>query len=159
MSNINLSPLSIIEETLYQKVKNVPFKVWHYVVTLAFLTIVPTVLASLLLPAGMMLWVLFGVVAIAWAASRVIGRNLSRNKGVDSVLLYRYFALAPWLISLIGVSIQLLIAPLDDLTRLFYTGYFWLSVVVSMMHVLGIVIHHYKSKRTINNVKKDELFQ
>ena len=159
MSNINVSPLSIIEEALYQRVKNIPFKVWHYVVTLAFLTVIPTIVASLLLPSDLMLWALFAIVAIAWITSRVIGRNLSRNKGLDSVLLYRYFAAVPWLISLVGVSIQLLVAQLDELTRLLYTIYFWLAAVVAIMHVIGIVIHHYKNKRYINNVKKDELFQ
>lgn len=114
MTSKNLSPLSLIEESLYQKVKNVPFKVWHYVAALALLTVIPSVVASLLLPSDAMMWVLFGIVAVAWITSRVIGRNLSRNKGIDSVLL---------------------------------------------VHILGIVVHHYKSKRMIKNIKKDELFQ
>jgi hypothetical protein len=159
MTSKNLSPLSLIEESLYQKVKNVPFKVWHYVAALALLTVIPSVVASLLLPSDVMMWVLFGIVAVAWITSRVIGRNLSRNKGIDSVLLYRYFAVTPWVIGLVSVSIQLLIANLDDLTRLLYTAYFWISAVVLLVHILGIVIHHYKSKRMIKNIKKDELFQ
>lgn len=159
MSTPNLSPLSIIEESVYQKVKDKHFEVWHYVVALALLTIVPTVLSSFFLPSGAAYWVLLIVVSLAWLTSRVIGRNLSRNKGIDSVLMYRYFAVTPWLIGAVATDIQLALTPLDDLTRLVYSGFFWISIAVSLLHIVGIIIHHFKNKRMIKNIKKDELFQ
>jgi len=153
-----LSPLKAIEEILYQRVKETPFRVWHYFVALAFLTIIPTLLSGFL-QSNVGMAALYIIVAIAWGASRVIGRNLSRNKGVDSVLIYRFFAAVPWLIALVSTGIPLLVMPLDSLSRLLYTAMFWIAVVVSIMHILGIVIHLHKNKQMIRNIKKDELFQ
>ena len=158
MSKPNVSPLYVIEEFVYQKVKDRSFHVWHYIVALAFLTIIPTLVLSFL-DSNLAVFVMATVSAIAWASSRAIGRNLSRNKATDSVLIYRYFAAVPWLISLASAGIALLAVRLDSLSHLLYIGWFWVSAVVLAMHILGIVIHYYKRKKMVKNIKKDELFQ
>lgn len=156
-----LSPLKAIEETVYQKFKDTPIKIWHYAVALAFLTIIPTLVSVFVRSTDIATLIIAAVVTVAWLSSRVMGRNLSRNKAVDSILIYRYFAAVPWLFSLVAVGISLLVAPLDSLSQLIYQAVFWVSVVVSLMHVLGIVLHHrsLKNKKTVRNIKKEDLFQ
>lgn len=160
MSNpTTLSPLKAIEEAVYQKFKDTPVKIWHYAVALAFLTLVPTIISLFVRSSDVATIMITAVVAIAWLSSRVMGRNLSRNKAIDSVLIYRYFAAIPWLISLVATGISLLVAPLDSLSQLLYQAVFWISVVVSLVHVLGIVLHHRSLKKTVRNIKKEDLFQ
>lgn len=154
-----LSPLKAIEEAVYQKFKDTPVKVWQYAVALAFLTLVPTLVSVFVRSTDVATIVIAAVASIAWITSRVMGRNLSRNKAVDSVLIYRYFAAVPWLFSLVAVGISLLVAPLDSLSQLIYQAVFWVSAVVSLMHILGIVLHHRSLKKTVRNIKKEELFQ
>lgn len=153
-----LSPLKAIEEVLYQKVKDTPFQVWHYMVALAFLTVIPA-LASPFVKSDTMTFVVMAVMAGAWATSRVIGRNLSRNKAIDSVLVYRFFAAVPWFVSFAVVGVSLLVSPLDSLSRLLYQAVFCVSAVVAVMHVLGIVIHLRGKKKMVRNIKKEDLFQ
>lgn len=154
-----LSPLKAIEDTIYEKFKDTPVKVWHYAVALAFLTLVPTIISFFVRSTDVATIAIAIVASIAWITSRVMGRNLSRNKAVDSVLMYRYFAAVPWLFSLVATGISLLVAPLDSLSQLMYQVVFWISVVVTLMHVLGIILHHRSLKKTIRNIKKEELFQ
>lgn len=153
-----ISPLVIIEDYVFDKVKDRSFKVWHYVVALAFLTVIPTVIVSFV---GSDLAHVFiaVVVAMAWLASRVIGRSLSRNSAIDSVLIYRYFAAVPWLITVVASGITLLAVRMDGLTSLITGALFWAGIVVSLMHVLGIIVHLYKRKRMVRNIKKEDLFQ
>lgn len=158
MSKTTLSPLYNIEEIVYQKLKDKKFKTWHYIVALAFLTIIPTIVSAFL-SSDIAFLVIAAVVSVAWLLSRVFGRNLSRNKGMDSVLIYRYFAAVPWLVSTIATGVTLMINRIDSLTHLFYSGFFWISLVVLAVHILGIIVHHFKSKKMIKNIKKDELFQ
>ncbi|MDB5176955.1 MAG: hypothetical protein JWN75_623 [Candidatus Saccharibacteria bacterium] len=152
----DLSPLSIIEDIFYQKVKNTPFRVWHYYLALTLLCIVPVFLPQ---NSGLQTLLTFAIVAIAWVGSRTIGHNLSRNKNIDSILIYRFFAAAQWLIAVIATGLPLLFGKLDSLDQLMFTAVFYVSVVVSAMHILGIIIHLKKNKSMIKNIKKDELFQ
>ena len=152
----SLSPLAVIEDIAYQKVKNTSFRVWHYYLALALLCIVPSFLPQ---NSGLQTLLTYAIIAIAWIGSRTIGHNLSRNQNIDSVLIYRFFAVIPWLITLIATGLPLLIGKLDDLDKLMYTGLFYIAVVVSVMHALGIIIHLKKNKSMIKNIKKDELFQ
>ena len=154
-----LSPLKVIEEISYQKVKNTPFRVWHYYVALFALLIVPLFIPSELFQNNTFYLAYLAIMAGIWLVSRNIGTNLSRNKGLDSVLVYRFFAAIPWLVGTVSFGTILLVSHLDDLSRLLYTGIFWVALIVSIAHVLGIIIHFKKSTKMIKNIKKDELFQ
>lgn len=154
-----LSPLKAIEEISYQKVKNTPFRVWHYYVALFALLIVPLLLPGALFQNEMFFWIYLAIMSTVWLISRNIGTNLSRNKGLDSILVYRFFAAIPWLVGTASIGTALLVGHLDDLSRLLYTGMFWIAIVASIMHVLGIIIHLKKSNSIVRNIKKDDLFQ
>lgn len=154
-----LPPLKIIEEVATEKVKNTPFRVWHYIAALAVLFIVPLLLPTSFLADGVIVWIYLGISAAAWLVSRSIGTNLSRNKSIDSILIYRFFSATPWVISTIVLGIVLLTKQLDDLTKLTSIGLFWISLVAAIMHVLGIIVHLYKNKKMVKNIKKDDLFQ
>jgi len=151
-----LSPLKAIEDIAYQKVKNMPFRVWHYYLALVLLCIIPSLLPQ---NSGLQTLLTYAIVIVGWFGSRTIGHNLSRNQNIDSVLIYRFFAAVPWLIALIATGLPLLIAKLDSLDQLMYSAIFYISIVVSAMHILGIIIHLRKNKSMIKNIKKDELFQ
>lgn len=154
-----LSPLKFIEEISYKKVKNTPFRVWHYYVALFLLLIAPMLLPSTLFQNELFFWIYVAVMSGVWLISRNIGTNLSRNKGLDSILVYRFFAAIPWLVGTVSLGTTLLIAHLDDLSHLFYTGMFWIALVVSIAHVLGIIIHFKMKPTVVKNIKKDDLFQ
>lgn len=152
------SPLKAVEDIFYLKVKDTPFKVWHYYVALAFLTVIPT-LISMVFQSNNAVWAMYIVVAIAWLSSRTIGQSLSRQQNLDSVLVYRFFALTPWLITLVSTGLVLSLQKLSELDHLLYTGFFWLSLFVALMHILGIIIHLKKKPAMVKNIKKTDLFQ
>lgn len=159
MSKPTLSPLGIIEETFYQKLKDVPFTVRHYMIALAVLTIIPNTLAGLLFESSIAMATLGIVVVAAWILSRVAGRVLSRRENYDSVLMYRYFAITPWIVGTISTAIALLTQTLDESTRLMYVVGFWIVLAITALHGLGIFIHHNKRKKMTHNIKKEDLFQ
>ena len=158
MTKPSLSPLQAVEEIAYQKLKDKPFTISHYLIALAFLTIIPAIIASFFTSDIAML-ALGIVVAIAWVVSRVAGRVLSRSKGYDSVLAYRYFSIVPWIMALVSSGFGIMFGRLDSATHILYVIVFWLSIALVLLQILGIVIHHKKSKKMIKNIKKEDLFQ
>jgi TRAP-type C4-dicarboxylate transport system permease small subunit len=98
-------------------------------------------------------------IVIAWIGSRLVGRQLSKTSSLDSILIYRFFASVPWIFSTIFLTISLLTRVFDDFERQFSVVLLCVSVLVSSMHVIGIVLHLKSLRKTIHNVKKDDLFQ
>jgi hypothetical protein len=147
-----------LQDLLNFKFGNTPFRVWHYYAVLTIMYIVLPLLPSALFQSGGSLLLLIVVMTAFSTLRQMIGYKLSR-KGLDSVLVMRYFATIPWVILFIDSAIILQVGHFDDLTRGFYSIFFWGGLFVAAVNVLGIIIHYKKRKLTYKNIKKEDLFQ
>ncbi len=159
MKQRNLSPIAAIEQLLFEKLGNTKVTIWQYCLALIVLFIIP-----MLIPASVFAdstyFTVFGVlIIITWMTSRLIGRQLSRTSSVDSILIYRFFAGTPWLIWLVFGIVSYFTRTTSEVDRQVLMIVLTITAVISIMHVVGIVLHLRSLKKTIRNVKKEDLFQ
>lgn len=161
MSTRNYSPIAITEQFLFEKIGTTKFKVWQYIVLLTLLFIIPIFLPASAYQNQYSYLIFITFIVITWMSSRLVGRQLSKQSSIDSVLIYRFFAAVSWIIPTIaGVVYFLYYGVSADSTSMLINA--WLlgfMAIVSTAHVIGIVIHIKKMNATIKNVKKEDLFQ
>lgn len=156
----NLSPISIMEQFLFDRLGNTPVKVWHYLILLTLLFVVPVFLPSSIFSNQTFLIIFSILVLIVWMGSRLAGRQVSKTSTIDSVLIYRFFAASSWIIpTVIGWLSILFGRTSNHVERQFFVLILCFMTFVSFMHITGIIIHFRHKDKLIRNVKKEDLFQ
>ncbi len=153
------SPITLIEDLLFEKLGNTKVQVWHYCVLLGLLFIVPVLLPKAVFANSTYFTIFGALVIIVWMTSRLIGRQLSKTSSIDSVLIYRFFALLSWLAPTVFGAALLLTAKFEEPTRTLNLVLFTFTALVCSMHIIGIILHLRSLKKTIRNVNKEDLFQ
>jgi hypothetical protein len=156
----SFSPIAIIEQLLFEKLGNTRVRVWHYCALLTLLFIVPNFLPISVFENVTSFSVFMGLLVIIWMSSRLIGRQLSKTSSIDSVLIYRFFIGVPWVVGTIFSGAPLFLqAYNNEGERALAVVLLSFSVIVSAMHIIGIILHLRSLKKTIRNVNKEDLFQ
>lgn len=160
MKSKSFSPITIIEQLLFERLGNTRIRVWHYLLSLFALFIIPMLVPSSILSSSIFFTIFCALIITMWLSSRLIGRQLSKTSSVDSVLIYRFFAAASWIIPMLVGAFSLLIgygASATERQTLVYITCF--TTAISAAHIVGIVLHLRSRHNHIHNVKKEDLFQ
>lgn len=147
-----------LQELFYYKLKDTPFRVWHYYVLLTVLYVAIPLLPQTWFDTPLGLGVLFAYLLGSSVMTNAVEKHLSRN-GVDSILIRRYFATIPWVLMSISSAIILQLGHFSGFIHDWYGFFFWLGAGLSVFHILGIIVHYKKRKLTYRNIKKEDLFQ
>ena len=156
----SFSPIDVLEQVLFEKLGNTKVRVWQYVALLAVLFILPMFIPYSALDSAAFLTVYYVVAAVSWMGSRLVGRQLSKTTRVDSVLIYRFFAGVSWILpTAIGWLAFVLNRVSNPTERQLFQFLLIIATLVSLVHIVGIIIHLRGNAKHIRNVSKEDLFQ
>ncbi len=155
----SFSPIAIVEQLLFEKLGDTKVRVWQYCALLSLLFLVPMVMPDVIFTNVVYFQIFTVLMIVVWMTSRLVGRQLSKTSSIDSVLIYRFFALVSWVAPTLLTLALLLRSQLDAPTRTLHLVLFIFMAVVSSVHIIGVILHLRSLKKTIRNVNKEDLFQ
>ena len=158
MKKHNLSPISITQNFLTEKIYGKNVRIWHYLVLLSIIWFVPF-LINPLLSSEISLLVWSVVVLVSWMASRVVGQEISRTSKIDTILIYRFFVVAAAFGASLSAIVQIVLNNYSALVMASFWLTLWIYGTVFIVSIVGIIVHLKKNSQMIKNIPKKDLFQ